>query len=57
MPSVRYLLMSRSTSTCLCMVVESTIAPATRLLRASWRNDSTTGACATSRASPLISSK
>ena len=33
MPSVRNLLMSRSTSTCLCIVVASTIAPATlRLL-------------------------
>ena len=29
MPSVRNLLMSRSTSTCLCIVVASTIAPAT----------------------------
>ena len=45
MPSVRYLLMRRSTSTCLCIVVASTIAPVTRRFFASSTNDATTGAC------------
>ena len=57
MPSVRYLLMRRSTSTCLCIVVASTIAPATRRLFASSTNDATTGACGTSAAPPRSSSK
>ena len=39
MPSVRNLLISRSTSTCLCIVVASTIAPATLRFFASSMND------------------
>src|SRR4029077_3585383 len=54
---VRYLLMSRSTSTCLCIVVESAIAPATLRLLASSTNDAITGAWATSSAPPRSSSK
>src|SRR5436305_1749928 len=45
MPSVRKRPIICSTSTCLCMVVASTIAPATFLLLARRMNDSTTGAC------------
>ena len=56
-PSVRYLLISRSTSTCLCIVAESTIAPASLRLRDSATKESMTGAWATSAAPPRSSSK
>ena len=56
-PSVRYLPISCSTCTCLCMVVASTIAPAILRLLPSWMNDSMTGACATSAAPPRRVSK
>src|SRR5450631_2566598 len=57
MPSVRNLLISRSTSTCLCIACASTIPPASLRFLASWMKDSTTGACATSWASPRSESK
>ncbi len=57
MPSVRYLPIICRTCTCLCIVVESTIAPATFRLLPSWMKDSITGACATSAAPPRSVSK
>ena len=57
MPSVRNRPIICSTRTCLCIVVASTIAPATRLLLPSRMNDSMTGAWATSAAPPRSESK
>jgi len=57
MPSVRNLLIKRSTSTCLCIVAASTIAPATLRFFASCMNDSITGPCATSATPPRSESK